>query len=47
MTKYRSTGEPSTWKHFDQIHEILKESKRVNLSLRMNESFGKDTYSIQ
>lgn len=42
MSKYRITGEPSAWEHFDQIHEILKESKLVNLSLCMNERFGKE-----
>lgn len=47
MAKYRSTGEPSTWEHFEKIHEILKESKLVNLSLCMKESFGKETYNIQ
>lgn len=41
------TGEFSTWEHFDQIHEILKESKLVNLSLCMNERFGKEREGIQ
>lgn len=36
------TGESSTWEHFDHIHEILKKSKLVNLSLCMNERFGKE-----
>lgn len=47
MSKYRMTGELSTWEHFDQIHEILKESKLVNLSLCMNERFGKEREGIQ
>ncbi|KRF81334.1 uncharacterized protein [Drosophila virilis] len=39
MTKYRNSGQPSKWEYFSQVQEILKESKLVNLSLCMADSF--------
>ncbi|KAH8403086.1 hypothetical protein KR222_004304, partial [Zaprionus bogoriensis] len=42
MAKYRANGgEPSTWPHFRQMHEILKDSKLVNLCFCMRETFGR------
>lgn len=40
MLKCRKTGEPSKWKYFSHMKEILKESKLVNLRLCMDDNFG-------
>ncbi|XP_017857111.1 PREDICTED: uncharacterized protein LOC108609847 [Drosophila arizonae] len=39
MLKCRKTGEPSKWKYFSHLKEILKESKLVNLRLCMADNF--------